>query len=259
MLKAEMKNIQSLGKQTDQLKNFCIDYNGETNHFEKECEKFMRRFVADVFSESVTITQEAKSKFGLLCQHNEGRCWFARLMDAQRVEIKEVEEVILFRLVQYYAIVLFECYIADDFAPAASLLNMSFTYYHVSSFSELPHDSPKKSDTPSKLYVFEYLKDQAIWKTMRFWTSAFLFAVDSERQKRPKFGSWRSLNEEQQRELNQNEEYSAFAHLGTFLYIMKSLNVAKEMKEVFISKISTIENLSQEQLHELIERVEKAE
>eukprot|EP00112_Aurelia_sp_Birch-Aquarium-sp1_P022677 Seg6486.3 transcript_id=Seg6486.3/GoldUCD/mRNA.D3Y31 product="putative protein KIAA0513" protein_id=Seg6486.3/GoldUCD/D3Y31 len=243
----------------DIKKGFCIDYNGETMLFEEECENFMNSFVKEIFSESSNITQESKSKFGLLCQHSQARIWFSRLIDAKRVDCKEVDEIVFFRLVQYFAIVLFECYLSDDFAPATTLLNMAFTFYHVTGFNEAVHDSPKRSDSPLKQFIYSYLKDQEIWKSIRFWTSSFLFAVDVERRKRPKRGSWRSLNEEEQQEVNSDEENSAFGHLGTFLYMMKSINIAKETREVFISKISTIENLSHEQIQELIESVAHAD
>lgn len=256
--KNELKQLNPVSSQGDSCFDASIDYTGEASLFENECQKFMKSFVKDMFSESCTITQERKATFGLLCQHAPGRLWFAKLVDGKRVDFKEVDENILFRLVQYFAIVLFECHLSDDFCPATTLLQMSFTFYQTG-FSEFDQDSPKKLDAPVKQFVFQYLKDQEVWKSLRFWTSAFLFALDSERKKRPKKGSWRSLNEEEQKEFNLNEEYSAFGHLGTFLYMMKNLDVAKETREVFISKISTIENLSHDQIHELIERVEKAD
>ena len=30
----------------------------------------------------------------------------------------------------------FRCYLSDDFAPATTLLNMAFTFYHVTGFNE---------------------------------------------------------------------------------------------------------------------------
>jgi len=210
------------------------------------------------FLRAAQLPRKTKLHLDFFCQHSPGRSWFARLIDAKRVDFKEVAEVIFFRLVQYFAIVLFECSLSDDFCPATTILQMSFTFFQ-KGFSEVYHDSPKKLDAPVKQFVFQHLKDQEIWKSLRFWSSAFLFAVDGERQKRPKKGSWRSLNEEEQKEFNLSEEYSAFGHMGSFLYMMKNLDVAKETREVFISKISTIENLSRDQIHELIESVEKAD
>jgi hypothetical protein len=56
--------------------------------------------------------------------------WFARFVNAQRVHNKKVDESTFYSLVQYFAIVLFECADADDFSPAKSLMNMCFTFYH---------------------------------------------------------------------------------------------------------------------------------
>jgi len=63
-------------------------------------------------------------------QHEAGRLWFARFVNAQRVHNKKVDESTFYSLVQYFAIVLFECADADDFSPAKSLMNMCFTFYH---------------------------------------------------------------------------------------------------------------------------------
>lgn len=52
----------------------------------------------------------------------------------QRVHSKKVDEQIFFRLVQYFAVVLFECNEAEDFSPAKSLMNMCFTFYHESEY-----------------------------------------------------------------------------------------------------------------------------
>lgn len=35
-----------------------------------------------------------------------------------------------YQLVQYFAVVLFECDEADDFSPAMILMNMCFTFYY---------------------------------------------------------------------------------------------------------------------------------
>jgi hypothetical protein len=51
-------------------------------------------------------------------------------VNAQRVQNKKVDESTFYSLVQYFAIVLFECADADDFSPAKSLMNMCFTFYH---------------------------------------------------------------------------------------------------------------------------------
>ena len=65
-------------------------------------------------------------------QTEAGRLWFSRLVNAQRVKSKRVDEATFYSLVQYFAIVLFECHDCDDFSPAKSLMNMCFTFYHES-------------------------------------------------------------------------------------------------------------------------------
>jgi len=41
-----------------------------------------------------------------------------------------VTEASFYSLAQHFAVALFECHEADDFAPAKSLMNMCFTFYH---------------------------------------------------------------------------------------------------------------------------------
>ena len=48
----------------------------------------------------------------------------------QRVHNKVVPEQTFYQLVQYFAIVLFECNEAEDFGPAKTLMNMCFTFYY---------------------------------------------------------------------------------------------------------------------------------
>lgn len=55
-------------------------------------------------------------------------------MNAQRVKSKRVDEATFYSLIQYFAIVLFECHDCDDFSPAKSLMNMCFTFYHESEY-----------------------------------------------------------------------------------------------------------------------------
>lgn len=94
----------------------------------------MRAFVGSLFTDSEHITLQQKAAFGRLVQTELGRTWFARLINAQRSLTKCVTETTFFSLVQYFAIVLFECADADHFSPAKTLMNMCFTFYHEVSY-----------------------------------------------------------------------------------------------------------------------------
>jgi len=43
---------------------------------------------------------------------------------------KEITEQVAFNLVQFYAVVLFECNEAEDYGPAMTLMNTAFTFHH---------------------------------------------------------------------------------------------------------------------------------
>jgi len=149
------------------------EYDEETELFEQECDGFMKDFVSKIFQVDSDISQEDKSKFGILNQHSAGRLLFSRHVDNQRVYCKSVPETIFFRLVQYFAIVLFECNQADDFEPAKILMNMCFTFFL---------EVNKEGEEPARQFIVPYLREQPIWKSLRFWNAAFFDAVHSERE-----------------------------------------------------------------------------
>uniref|UniRef100_A0A8C9KI30 KIAA0513 n=1 Tax=Panthera tigris altaica TaxID=74533 RepID=A0A8C9KI30_PANTA len=171
------------------------------------------------------LDQEEKAKFGEYCssENGKGREWFARYVSAQRCNTKCVSEATFYRLVQSFAVVLFECHQMDDFGPAKNLMTMCFTYYHIGkaqgrggrgdrrgnprlgvTLSPLwclspreeeskPKEKPQKTVTVcspeeerkgEKIYLYTHLKQQPIWHTLRFWNAAFFDAVHCERRKR---------------------------------------------------------------------------
>jgi hypothetical protein len=98
------------------------------------------------------------------------------LVSAQRSKSKTVDEITFYSLVQYFAIILFECSENDDFAPAKTLMNMCFTFYHE---VDVPGCEPYRE------YLYTFLREQKIWHTLRFWNAAFFDALYCERANRP--------------------------------------------------------------------------
>ncbi|KAG9352653.1 hypothetical protein JZ751_021067 [Albula glossodonta] len=98
-----------------------------------ECKEFMKAYVEKVFHGREEFEQEEKAHFGELCsgENAKGREWFAKYVSAQRCNSKCVSEQTFYRLVQSFAVVLFECYQMDDYSPAKNLMTMCFTYYHM--------------------------------------------------------------------------------------------------------------------------------
>ncbi|KAM6946474.1 uncharacterized protein KIAA0513 homolog isoform 2-T2 [Aplochiton taeniatus] len=99
----------------------------------KEMRQFMKAYVEKVFHGKEDFEQEEPAHFGELCsgENSKGREWFAKYVSAQRCHNKCVSETTFYRLVQSFAVVLFECYQMDDYTPAKHLMTMCFTYYHV--------------------------------------------------------------------------------------------------------------------------------
>nr|XP_020644015.1 uncharacterized protein KIAA0513 homolog isoform X1 [Pogona vitticeps]XP_020644016.1 uncharacterized protein KIAA0513 homolog isoform X1 [Pogona vitticeps] len=126
-----------------------------------EQREFIRQYVEKLFAGGEEFDQEEKAKFGELCsgENTKGREWFARYVSAQRCNSKCVSEQTFYRLVQSFAVVLFECHQMDDFSPAKNLMTMCFTYYYVGKPQALPPES-KEKPTGS---IDSYLKSANTW------------------------------------------------------------------------------------------------
>lgn len=123
--------------------------------------EFMRSYVEKIFSGGEDLDQEEKAKFGEYCsgEDGKGREWFARFVSAQRCKSKCVSEPTFYRLVQSFAVVLFECHQMDDFGPAKNLMTMCFTYYHLGKPHLLPTE-PREKPAGS---IDSYLKSANSW------------------------------------------------------------------------------------------------
>ncbi|TFK08856.1 disintegrin and metalloproteinase domain-containing protein 28 [Platysternon megacephalum] len=126
-----------------------------------ERREFMRQYVEKIFSGGEDLDQEEKAKFGELCsgENRKGREWFARYVSAQRCNSKCVSEQTFYRLVQSFAVVLFECHQMDDFGPAKNLMTMCFTYYHIGKAQVLPSEAKEKPMGS----IDSYLKSANSW------------------------------------------------------------------------------------------------
>ncbi|XP_038224180.1 uncharacterized protein KIAA0513 homolog isoform X2 [Dermochelys coriacea] len=126
-----------------------------------ERREFMRQYVEKIFSGGEDLDQEEKAKFGELCsgENGKGREWFARYVSAQRCNSKCISEQTFYRLVQSFAVVLFECHQMDDFGPAKNLMTMCFTYYHIGKAQVLPSEAKEKPMGS----IDSYLKSANSW------------------------------------------------------------------------------------------------
>lgn len=98
--------------------------------------------------------------------------WFARFVSSQRTKTKRVNETTFYALIQYFAIVLFECKECEDFMPAKHLMSLCFTFYQE---VEVPGCEPYRE------YLFNYLRDQPIWHSLRFWNAALYYALQKDK------------------------------------------------------------------------------
>lgn len=106
--------------------------------------------------------------------------WFARFVSSQRTKTKRVNETTFYALIQYFAIVLFECKECEDFMPAKHLMSLSFTFYQE---VEVPGCDPYRE------YLFNYLRDQPIWHSLRFWNATLFYALQKDKVPKATTGS----------------------------------------------------------------------
>uniref|UniRef100_A0A8B9KPN4 Zgc:91860 n=1 Tax=Astyanax mexicanus TaxID=7994 RepID=A0A8B9KPN4_ASTMX len=126
-----------------------------------ERREFMKAYVEKLFHGKEDFDQEEKARFGELCsgENGKGREWFAKYVSVQRCNSKCVSEQTFYRLVQSFAVVLFECYQMDDYVPAKHLMTMCFTYYY---FGKLHLSPTELLDRPSA-GIDSYLRSGKVW------------------------------------------------------------------------------------------------
>ncbi|XP_011197679.2 uncharacterized protein KIAA0513 isoform X1 [Bactrocera dorsalis] len=142
---------------------------------EEPIKEFMKRFIEVLFTNASAIGLELKAEFGALARIDAGRQWFTRFLLEQKAKSKRVDEVTFHSLVQYFAIVLFECGESEDYAPAALIMNTCFMFYNE---IEVPGCEPYRQ------YLYIFMRQQPIWYSQRFWGAAFFEAVQGERDHR---------------------------------------------------------------------------
>ncbi|KAG7281506.1 hypothetical protein CRUP_007540 [Coryphaenoides rupestris] len=133
-----------------------------------ERREFMKTYVEKIFNGKEDFGQEEKARFGELCsgENGKGREWFAKYVSAQRCNSKCVSETTFYRLVQAFAVALFECYQMDDYSPAKNLMTMCFTYYHMGR-SHLSPSELLESGGPPGSPRDSYLDKANCWLTGR--------------------------------------------------------------------------------------------
>ncbi|XP_067936292.1 uncharacterized protein KIAA0513-like [Watersipora subatra] len=208
-----------------------------------EVKVFATRFVGNIFSGN-SNSSEDKAKFGKCVQDGNFRLHFARAISQNRGTQRAVTEHTFYQLVQYFAVVLFECDEADDFTPATILMNMCFTFFYEVS----------QAGKVQKNFLFSYLKNQPIWQSMRYWNAAFYESVQNERERKPLTTNKDDADDEDQdRKFQRNV---IFGQLGTFLYNMRAFGLEMDWCLEFLRKQSTIGDLTDEQRQILKESME---
>ncbi|PIK63008.1 hypothetical protein BSL78_00015 [Apostichopus japonicus] len=211
-----------------------------------------------LFLFSDKIDQETSATFDSYCKYSAGRRHFAELLNQRRIRDKLVEENTFYRLVQFFAICLFECHEAEDFTPATTLMNMCFTFYHNDATGGLSNNGTNDEDK-SLSFLYTHLKDQHIWKSMRFWDVAFLTAMHQERTRWKHQQSPPVFSPLDVKEMDEMEENTTFGQLGTILHNMRELKIPKDVCLKFLEKTSAIGNLKQDHFESLLAIVDQIE
>lgn len=138
----------------------CSSHSAEDPE-ETEIRAFIKSYVEKLFHGREDFDQEEKAHFGELCtgENGKGREWFAKYVSAQRCHSKCVSEQTFYRLVQSFAVVLFECYQMDDYSPAKHLMTMCFTYYYMGKLQLSPTELLERPSGG----IDSYLRSGKVW------------------------------------------------------------------------------------------------
>lgn len=138
----------------------CSSHSAEDAE-ETEIRAFMKTYVAKLFHGGEDFDHEEKARFGELCtgDNGKGREWFSKYVSAQRCHSKCVSEQTFYRLVQSFAVVLFECHQVDDYCPAKHLMTMCFTYYYMGKSQLSPTELLERPSGG----IDSYLRSGKVW------------------------------------------------------------------------------------------------
>uniref|UniRef100_A0A1I8HS21 SBF2 domain-containing protein n=1 Tax=Macrostomum lignano TaxID=282301 RepID=A0A1I8HS21_9PLAT len=114
-----------------------------------------------------------------------GRVWFVKALEMYQQQQQSrgigggfadrLDESAFYAMAQSLAAALMECSLAEDWRSARALLDASFVFYTMPS---------NQFTSDRKTYLYNYLKDQGIWQSQRFWTAAFADALEAEQRSR---------------------------------------------------------------------------
>ncbi|XP_006641345.1 uncharacterized protein KIAA0513 homolog isoform X2 [Lepisosteus oculatus] len=152
----------SASRRSSSNESFSSSQSAESEDAESaERREFMKAYVEKIFHGRDEFEQEEKARFGELCSgdNGKGREWFSKYVSAQRCHSKCVSEQTFYRLVQSFAVVLFECYQMDDYPPAKNLMTMCFTYYYIGKVQLSPTELLEKPAAG----IDSYLKSANTW------------------------------------------------------------------------------------------------
>lgn len=142
-------------------------------------------------------------------------------------------------------------------------MNMCFTYYHqpasrpwsnVQSETKVATNLMSNNTSNNKQYLSSVLRDQPIWRSLRFWNAAFFDAVQAERvtfftssrtaAHRPPSSVMISSLQQEALDDWQFQANVTFGQLGTFTYQMHSFGLPRGLCLEFLRKQATIANLT---------------
>lgn len=142
---------------------------------------------------------------------------------------------------------------------ATKCVESSPAYSRSVSYSSAPTAfHPDMCSPCRKIFLYDHLKNQLIWKSLRFWNAAFFTAVHAERKRRCSTNDWSSLSADEKDSNNDAIVNITFGQLGTFVNNMKCLGLSKEICFEFLRKQSTIGGIEDDNLYYkmLVEQIE---
>ena len=131
-----------------------------------------------------------------------------------------------------------------------------FHYNKQKNIKEIKSNGTKDVHISEKVYLYQALRHQTIWQSLRFWNAAFFDAVNTERQIYTSKQQWNFLTSEEKENTSETLRNVTFAQLGTFIVNMKHLGIGKDTCLQFLRKQGVIGHINKFQYQLLKTQIE---
>lgn len=215
---------------TDELAGEAEDQAEESEISKNQVDSVMNVCVPALINGTWNQVRDKEIELQDLLATSIGRTGFVQTIEQESVRTQgQLDPSALPALLDKISLLLNECEDAEDFVPAKKILTISLLFYVTDPGS--PGD---------RTFLFNYIKSQPIWQSLRFWNACFFQSVQEARAK---------LNDQSASE--KKPEQIAYEQLKSYLNTMNVFDLHETIKHEFLRKHSNLFNLTDEETQNL--------